>query len=169
MDYPAESPVTAPPTAPLSAAHRELRKVRRTRRFPRLAGACLACALWPVTALVQELIANQDSTQVQLTRNEARLYFTLRLQEWPSGRPIRVFVLPDVDPLHGSFAKDILELFPYQLRNTWDRQVFSGTGQAPITVANEADMVQRVATTPGAIGYSRSKPGDPRVRTLDVR
>lgn len=169
MDYPPESPVTVPPAAPPRAAHGRSHKIRLTHRFSSLALACLACALWPVAALVQELITNQDATQGQLTRNEARLYFTLRLQEWPSGRHIRVFVLPDTDPLHVSFVKDILELFPYQLRNTWDRQVFSGTGQAPITVANEADMVQRVATTPGAIGYSSARPGDPRIRTLEVR
>ncbi|WP_295447149.1 hypothetical protein [uncultured Thiodictyon sp.] len=129
----------------------------------------LVFALWPVTVSVQELIANQASPQSALTRNEARLYFTLRLQQWPNGRPIRVFVLPDDDPLHIAFVKNILGLFPYQLRSAWDRQVFSGTGQAPTKVASEAEMLQRIATIPDAIGYASAAANDPRIRTLEVR
>lgn len=129
----------------------------------------LLCALWPLAAAVQELIVNQDSVQRPLTRNEARLYFTLRLQQWPDGQPVRVFVLPDEDPLHVAFTKNLLGLFPYQLRGVWDRQVFSGTGQAPTRVADESEMIRRVAATPGAMGYARSAPRDPRVRTLEVR
>ena len=111
---------------------------------------------------------NNDLAHSALTQNEARLYFTLHRQQWPDGRPVRVFVLPDDDPLHIAFAKTVLGLFPYQLRGVWDRQVFSGTGQAPTMVASEAELVQRVAATPGAIGYVSSPPRDPRVRTLEV-
>jgi len=159
---------------------------RRTpaRQIVGLVGICLLGALWPPGAAVQELIANRDLDQSQgsrselsrnelnrdvLSRNEARLFFTLRRQLWPDERPVRVFVLADEDPLHVAFVKDVLGLFPYQLRGVWDRQVFSGTGQAPTLVANEAEMIARVATTPGALGYAWSPPRDPRIRTLEVR
>ncbi len=82
---------------------------------------------------------------------------------------MRVFVLPDEDPLHVAFTKDRLGLFPYQLRGVWDRQVFSGTVQAPTRVADESEMIRRVAAAPGAVGYARSALRDPRVHTLEVR
>ncbi len=104
----------------------------------------------------QELIANNTLTNQVLTRNQARLYFTMRLDEWPDRQAIRVFVLPDDHPLHRDFSKAVLRLFPYQLRRVWDRQVFSGTGRAPVMVATEQELVERVAATPGAIGYVRS-------------
>ncbi len=51
----------------------------------------------------------------------------------------------------------------------WDRQLFSGTGQAPITLDTEEEMVRRVAKTPGAMGYVDSVPADAPVRLLEVR
>lgn len=129
----------------------------------------LFLALWSEPAQLQELIVNQDNPPRRLTQNEARLYFTLRLQNWPTGQRVTVFVLSDDHQLHRAFAKRVLGLFPYQLRSVWDRQVFSGTGQAPITVADEAEMLRLVATTPGAIGYLSSAPSDPRVRSLEVQ
>jgi hypothetical protein len=104
-----------------------------------------------------------------ITTNEARLYLTMRLKTWPNGVPVKVFVLPDEDPLHRRFATAVLGLYPYQLRRVWDRQLFSGTGQAPTTVASEAEMMRRVAATPGALGYVGSVPADAPVRSLEVR
>lgn len=103
-----------------------------------------------------------------ITTNEAQLFLTLRLKTWPNGVPAKVFVLPDGDGLHRRFSNVVLGLYPYQLRRVWDRQLFSGTGQAPTTVANEEEMIRRVAATPGAIGYVESVPGDGRVLALEV-
>jgi hypothetical protein len=61
-----------------------------------------------------------------------------------------------------------LQLFPYQLRRAWDRQLFSGTGQAPTVVADEQEMLRRVAATPGAIGYASAVPDDASVRALEL-
>jgi hypothetical protein len=128
-------------------------------------GLCCGCNL----ASTQELIAHGSAGTDTLTRNEARLLFTMRLKNWPNGTLVKVFVLPDNHTLHGDFANELLGLYPYQLRRVWDRQLFSGTGQAPITVANEMEMIDRVATTPGAIGYAKEPVDNPNVRVLEVR
>ena len=83
--------------------------------------------------------------------------FGMRLRKWEDGSPIKVFVLPDDNPLHVAFSKYVLRVFPYQLRSAWDRLVFSGTGEEPIIVKSEQQMRAIVGSTPGAIGYlSRS-------------
>lgn len=125
--------------------------------------------LIPQALVGQELIANKDLADKVLSRNEARLFFTLRLQRWGDDQTVKVFVLPDDHPVHREFSKTVLGLFPYQLRRVWDRQLFSGTGQAPIIVSSEQEMLQRVASTPNAIGYVEGVPGDSRVRVLEVR
>jgi len=117
----------------------------------------------------QELIANAAVPASEISRTQARLYFTMRLRQWPNDLPVKVFVLPDADPVHGRFAKGLLGLFPYQLRRVWDRQVFSGTGQAPVTVADEVEMIRRVAATPGAVGYVEAAPARPGIKPLPVR
>jgi hypothetical protein len=140
----------------------------------------LLVSAWPLSLLLvfaggiclaagETLIAHPGAGVESLTRNEARLYMTMRLNEWPNGRHAQVFVLPDNHPLHEAVAKSVLGLYPYQLRRAWDRQLFSGTGPAPITVTTESEMIERVARTPGAIGYAYSDAVDESVRRLEVR
>lgn len=65
--------------------------------------------------------------------------------------------MPDEHPLHISFSKNVLRVFPYQLRAAWNRLVFSGTGEEPIIVKSEQKNARDCSSTPGAIGYlSRS-------------
>lgn len=135
-------------------------------RFPWLLGLLF----WVSLTHGQELVAHADVPVAALTRNEARLYLTMRVRNWPDGRAVQVFVLPDNHPLHVQFVTDVLELYPYQLRRVWDRQLFSGTGQAPITVIDPADLLRRVATTPGAIGYAEDGASlPPEVHPLEVQ
>lgn len=103
-----------------------------------------------------------DSTKnvKQLTAETVREIFFMRLSTWPDGSPIHVFVLPDNHPLHIRFAKEILGVYPFQLRSAWDRLVFSGTGVSPTTVETEEEMLERIKSTPGSIGYTDEKQGD---------
>lgn len=82
-----------------------------------------------------------------------REIFFMRLGSWPDGSPIHVFVLPDNHPLHARFAKEVLGVYPFQLRSAWDRMVYSGTGVAPTTVETPEEMQMRIKSTPGSIGY----------------
>jgi hypothetical protein len=82
-----------------------------------------------------------------------REIFFMRLNTWPDGSPVRVFVLPDDNPLHIRFAKEILGVYPFQLRSAWDRLLYSGTGVSPTTVETQQEMRKRIESTPGAIGY----------------
>ena len=99
------------------------------------------------------VIVHPDIQIDHLSANELRSLFSMRTLRWPDGLPVRVFVLSDQSPQHKSFVKNQLEMFPYQLRMTWDRAVFSGTGYPPKKVSNIEDMVSRVRSTKGGIGY----------------
>lgn len=105
----------------------------------------------------------------EISLNSLRSIFSMRQKTWPDGAKIRVFVLADDDELHQSVSKEILNVFPYQLRSMWDRLVFSGTGQAPIKVNSIDEMLVKVASTPGAIGYLwRAKIND-TVNVLQIK
>lgn len=109
-----------------------------------------------------EIITSADRNGVAVDRGLLRAAFTMRIRQWPDGRPLRVFVLPDGHPLHDRFCRERLGTYPYVLRNAWDRLVYTGTGFAPITVSSEEEMRRRVQATPGAIGYISSPPGEAR-------
>jgi ABC-type phosphate transport system substrate-binding protein len=95
-----------------------------------------------------------------------RNIYTLRQTLWPNRQPIVVFVLPDDHPVHEAFAKETLGIYPYRLRQTWDRLSFSGMASAPIEVKDENEMRARVRATPGAIGYTSKDTGYDGIKIL---
>lgn len=116
-----------------------------------------------------EIVANPSVNEKILTVNSLRSIFSMRLKTWPDGTKIRVFVLSDDDELHQIFSKEKLNVFPYQLRSTWDRLVFSGTGQAPTKVSSNEEMLAKIASTPGAIGYLWKANINENVNVLEIK
>lgn len=117
-----------------------------------LAGLLLCIGLSP--ALAARAVVNVQIPDDEIEdRTDLRAVFTLRKRQWRSGQPIKVYVLPDQDPVHEDFVKGKLHLFPYQLRQIWNRLVFSGTGVAPVQLENQAQILEAVAEDPYAIGY----------------
>ncbi len=118
-----------------------------------------ACGIAPQSAADTSVPQVYDAAgkAAALSRETLREVFFMRLTTWPDGSPIKVFVLPDDNPLHIQFAKQILGVFPFQLRSAWDRLVYSGTGFAPTVVESEKEMRERVDHTPGSIGYVEKK------------
>ncbi|MBV2092813.1 MAG: substrate-binding domain-containing protein [Candidatus Thiodiazotropha sp. (ex Ctena orbiculata)] len=115
-----------------------------------------------------DLVINRDIDYESLSRNTLRSIFSMRMTQWPNGKPIRVFVMGDKTSQHADFSKHVLGVFPHQLRRAWNRQIFSGMGQAPIKVNTEAEMLEQIGNTPGAIGYLSEDNINERVRKLSV-
>ena len=95
----------------------------------------------------------QNVEQETYNRAFLRAVFTMRARRWPDGQGVRVFVYGQENLAHQLLCKKLLNMYPYQLRRSWDRMVYSGTGQAPIQVSSEQEMRDKVKSTPGAIGY----------------
>lgn len=131
-----------------------------------LTGMLFLMVAWRVDAV--EVIANRSVPDNALLVANARAIFGLRQVKWSDGSLIRVFVLPDNHPVHDAFCKEKLNIYPYQLRQSWDRLVYSGMAQAPEEVANEAELVAKVAATRGAIGYVSKAHNNPSIRVLYV-
>ena len=109
-------------------------------------------AVEPIT-----IVTHSGERDGSLSREQLREIFFARQTRWPDGTPIRPYVLPDQNPLHIRFAKEILGVYPYQLRSTWDRMVYSGTGVPPVVVDNVEEMRKRISEMPGSIGYLEEK------------
>ncbi|MCX7195976.1 MAG: hypothetical protein NTV37_08895 [Proteobacteria bacterium] len=114
-------------------------------------------------------IAFPSTSDSVISRSSLRAIFGMRLNKWPADTPVRVFVMKDDAPEHDAFSKNILQVFPHQLRMAWDRQVFSGQGQYPEQVASIQEMLSKIASTPGAIGYIKINEVTNNVRILQIR
>jgi hypothetical protein len=125
-----------------------------------LVAVCIATmAVFAVNSVAEppaniEVIVNPGVQNETLSVGRLRVIFSMRVTRWTNSQPIHVFVLPGDHPLHQQFVKNVLKLFPHQLQSAWDRMVYSGTGVAPTVVSSVAEMRARIASTPGAIGYT---------------
>ncbi|WP_306462159.1 hypothetical protein [Onishia niordana] len=135
--------------------------------------AALAMLLAPV-CLAEDgkpeivMVAHQDVATTSLNRDTARAMFAMRQRTWPNGQALRVFVLPNDHSAHERFAKQGLSVYPHQLQLSWDRVVFSGTGQAPTTVTSQIEMLERIANIPGSLGYIDREHLDDRVQVISM-
>jgi ABC-type phosphate transport system substrate-binding protein len=135
------------------------------RKLPLLlSGMLLAQAAWSL-----DIIVNPSVSASRLTLASARAIFGMRQVTWPDQQRIQVFVLADKHPTHVAVCKEHLNLFPYQLRQSWDRLVYSGMAQAPKEVASEAELINKVATTPGAIGYVRKVSPNDSIKIIAIQ
>jgi ABC-type phosphate transport system substrate-binding protein len=111
------------------------------------------------TLAMADIIVNSSVNVRSISAASLRNIYTLRQTNWPGGLTIVVFVLPDDHPAHEAFTKEKLGLYPYRLRQIWDRLSYSGMARAPIEVKDENELRARVRATPGAIGYLNKDAG----------
>jgi ABC-type phosphate transport system substrate-binding protein len=104
-------------------------------------------------AVAIEIVTHPQVTEISLTKSQLRRIYTMRQLRWSDDSAINVFVLPNQHDLHQRFAKERLQIFPYQLNRIWHKLTYSGLGVAPTVVASEKELIQAVTKTPGAIGY----------------
>lgn len=143
--------------------------VRARRRSVRQFGLWLLAL--SLSALLQAepiTIVHPGEAHITIERKTLRAAFGMTLQVWPDGQPLTVFVFRDDDTLHQQFCRKVLGVLPYTLRRNWDRLLFSGAAQAPIVVDSPNEMLRRVATTPGAIGYIEKEWVNESVSTVEI-
>lgn len=114
------------------------------------------------------IVPKSASVEV-LSKASLRAIFGMRKRTWQNGTAIKVFVLEDENPVHIRFSKKVLQTFPYNLRRIWERQVYSGTGQAPVRVTSMDEMQKAVATTQNSIGYISRKRLDDQVKMVEIQ
>ena len=115
------------------------------------------------------VIAHPNAPVEKLSTVGLRAIFGMRQRTWPQGDAIKVYVLPDQNPVHDRFAKQLLLTFPYNLRRIWDRRVYSGTGQSPKAVKSQGEMLSIIATTENAIGYIRRDRLNNDVKVVELK
>jgi ABC-type phosphate transport system substrate-binding protein len=112
----------------------------------------LACLVVSQVSAI-EIVTHPQVAERSLTKSQLRRIYTMRQLRWNDDSAINVFVLPSQHNLHKRFAKEQLQIFPYQLNRIWHKLTYSGLGVAPTIVSSEQELIQAVIKTPGAIGY----------------
>ncbi len=79
--------------------------------------------------------------------------FLGRVTRWSDGSAIRPVDLSFTDPLRAAFCEDVLGQNLEALKAYWQRALVQGGASPPLAKASEAEVVDFVKRTQGAIGY----------------
>lgn len=100
-----------------------------------------------------EVIANRSARTQTLTVDEVRAIFTLKRSHWPNGLRIHVVVLPRDSLVTRKFAYDILRMSAYMFYDSLEASYATGKTNIPTFVASEQDVIIKVSTIEGGIGF----------------
>jgi ABC-type phosphate transport system substrate-binding protein len=98
------------------------------------------------------VIVNKSTGISTATASNVSDIYTLSTKEWKDGSPIVVFDQKTEGATRTKFYEFITKS-PIELKKIWMRIQLSGEGKAPTAVSSDDEMVQKVASTAGAIGF----------------
>ena len=114
------------------------------------------------------LVVNDNVEIEQISIDSLRAIYSLRQLTWPDGTEITTFVLDIDGDTHRQFCRDLLKVYPHQLKKGWDRMEYTGRARGPQIVQNEQMLLDLVKQIPGAIGYVPRAIKAPNVHVISV-
>lgn len=140
-----------------------MEKARRT------AGWMLATGMFVVSlpALAEiAVIGNSAIATDSLTAKQISNLWLGKSKLIPGGGKPAVVDQKPGSPAHTEFYKKIVKKNSSQLKAYWAKVVFSGKGAPPKAMANDAEVIDWVTSTPGGLGYVDSASVKGNVKVL---
>ena len=99
------------------------------------------------------VIANKSVGESSLVGSKVASIYSLEATKWSNGNKIIVFDNnSDVKIVfYGGIGKDQLSL-----KKEWMKKQLTGEARAPEALGSDSDVINKVAATPGAIGFVKS-------------
>lgn len=100
-----------------------------------------------------QVIAHPSVNIDSLSQRDLSRIYVNQMKFWSDQNRLTVFSHSTKSPILREFSVAKLRMQPHQLSRVWKRLTFSGTGRAPVMVKTEKEMLQKIISTPGSIGY----------------
>jgi ABC-type phosphate transport system substrate-binding protein len=107
----------------------------------------------PPSATAQVAVITHKSTSVTALDNDKLLdIYTLNTKNWSDGGKIMLLEIKGDSPAKARFYGALGTSFS-EMQKLWLKKQFSGKGLPPTALASEQEIIEKVAATPGSIGY----------------
>jgi ABC-type phosphate transport system substrate-binding protein len=113
-----------------------------------------------VAVIVHESVKSEELTSQQLLD-----IYTLNAQNWDDGKKIYVTDFKGDSEIRTKFYKYI-SINKNDMKRIWLRKQFSGSGTPPLTVNTDEEMIDKVLSKPGTIGYVPANKIPPNTRVI---
>lgn len=98
------------------------------------------------------VIVHPDNSNT-ITEEQLKRIFLGKLKNFEDGSRALVFNQKAETSIRVIFDEKVIKRTPSQMKAYWAKEVFSGKASAPIELASDAEVIDAVTSTPGAIGY----------------
>ena len=137
-------------------------------RFGRIIALVSLLILWASgTQAEVAIIANDLVPADSLSKSELFDIYSGDIQRWRNGLPIVLTDLKERGEVRDTFFA-YLGTPPSRMKSIWLKRMLSGEGDPPETLDTEVDVLSKVRSTPGAIGFISVTRVDDSVKVLAV-
>jgi ABC-type phosphate transport system substrate-binding protein len=106
------------------------------------------------------VIANKSVPDNSIDVSKLTDMYELKVKTWSDGKSIVPFILKSNEDINDKFFDAIGSSF-MSMKKKWMKLQLTGEGRAPEACSSEDEILSKVGSTPGAIGYvSASKVND---------
>jgi len=113
------------------------------------------------------VIAHKTVPVDTIKKSELLDFYTGDIKKWINGDKVIVNDLKPKGEVKKIFYK-FLGKTPSRMKSIWLKNMLSGEGDPPEALKSEEEMLQKIAATPGAIGFLSHTKVDNNVKTLIV-
>jgi ABC-type phosphate transport system substrate-binding protein len=113
------------------------------------------------------VIANRSVPESALTPAQVLDMYLLNTRTWSDGQVVSLTCLRENMDEEREFY-GLLQRTPLEMRKIWLRAQLSGQARPPEMIMSQEELVRRVASTPGAIGFVRREKVQGNVKILLV-
>lgn len=100
----------------------------------------------------ETVIVNAGLGVSEVAKDDLTGMFEGKKGNWPSGAKVVLVTQPDAE-VHEAFLKAYVGKSPSQFATAWKKIVFTGKASAPVSAKSDAEVVEAVGKSPGAVGY----------------
>lgn len=111
------------------------------------------------------VIANKSVPDNSVTSAQLTEIFSLNKKNWADGSKIVVFDLKVHEGTSEKFYESLGKLHA-DFKKLWMKLQLTGEGTAPAALASEDEVLAKVASTPGAVGFVNSSKANNTVKVL---
>jgi ABC-type phosphate transport system substrate-binding protein len=114
------------------------------------------------------IICNKGVSDTSLSKDDIKNIYLGKKSSWSDNTKITFVTLSDSD-IQKSFLKEYINKTPSQFNTYWKKLVFTGKGKMPKSFDSDADLIDFVSKTDGALGYVSASSESDDVKVIKVQ
>ncbi|MEM6797382.1 MAG: hypothetical protein AAF725_25660 [Acidobacteriota bacterium] len=100
-----------------------------------------------------KIVVHEDLKTESVAKKKLSKIFLRKVKRWEDGQEATPFDLSDDSQVREDFTRAVHKKKLSHIKSFWQRMIFSGRDNAPSELANESELLERIARTPGSVGY----------------